>query len=873
MAGLTSGTIRRSIGLLILLAVLPGAAILFNHGMLQRKHALAEARQELLDLTGLLAHSQKELVKTTRILFSSLVLTEDIRSLDPENCRNMLSALVETELLYQNFAVTDLEGKVVASAKPMKNQSLSDRKHVQDALKNKRFTVGEFIFSRSEDSFPALPFSCPIYGKDKNMVGLLTCAANLHYFKRLFDAINLPGNSVVSITDFKGTVIYAYPVDSTFYPLGKSINSQIVEKFKTLTEAGIIIGSGIRGERRIYACQPVFQAENINASTYILASVPEAQVLKKANTDMFYNLVFMFLVVVLSLIFAWWYGKTTIQIPIANLTELTGEFSRGNLGARIDAKNSPQELLRLTNSFHQMAESLEKSRHALADEKERLAVTLKSIGDGVITTDIEGKILLINQAAAEIIGCSETAVEGRMLDDFFVAIDPESRQKLENPVKEVISTGRIVVTQDPCILIGRNAEEKFIADSGAPIRNQGGEILGVVIVFRDVTQELRLKEELVKVGKLESIGVLAGGIAHDFNNILAGILGNIDLALLDKNIAEKPRKFLHGAVSACERARNLTHQLLTFARGGDPVLETASLAKIIKETAEFATHGSKSRCEFDIPEDIWLVEVDPGQISQVIQNLIINAAQAMPEGGRIKISCKNLSQLPREIPGLSATQKYLEVKVKDEGQGIPPDIIDKIFDPFYSTKEKGHGLGLAICNSIITKHGGNISVNSSRGRGTEFQILLPVSNFAMANEKQSPAGNENVRSMKIMIMDDEEMIRVIGKSMLEELGHQVLLARDGHEAIEIFAEHHKLGNSIDLVIMDLTIPGGMGGKEAVGEVLKIAPDARVVVSSGYSQDPVLANFRQYGFTAALVKPFGLKKLAELLQDLTLSVND
>ncbi len=494
---------------------------------------------------------------------------------------------------------------------------------------------------------------------------------------------------------------------------------------------------------------------------------------------------------------------------------------------------------------------------ALAAEKERLAVTLRSIGDGVITTDTAGRVILINRIAEGLTGWTQAEAEGRDLAEVFHIVHAQTRELCDNPAEKVIRTGQIVGLANHTILIARDGAERSIADSGAPILDRASEIIGVVLVFRDETEKLRLQEESTKAKKLESVGVLAGGIAHDFNNILTAILGNISLAMMDAGVSERTRRLLDGAEKASVRAKHLTQQLLTFAKGGEPVKASASIANVIKDSANFVLHGSNVSCRYDIPDDLWLVDIDQGQMSQVIQNLIINAKEAMPDGGEIQVTCDNVHQgSERQLP-LCQESKYVRVVIKDNGPGIPAESLSRIFDPYFTTKEKGSGLGLAICYSIVTKHGGHISVEPGPDSGTIFTIYLPLS----ADDGMPGEEEEGViaapKKAQIMIMDDDEMVLSVAKEMLALDGHEVLLARNGTEALRLYQERFASPQPIDLVIMDLTIPGGMGGKEAVTEILAVDPEAKIIVASGYSNDPIMANFHDYGFVAALVKPFQL----------------
>jgi len=393
--------------------------------------------------------------------------------------------------------------------------------------------------------------------------------------------------------------------------------------------------------------------------------------------------------------------------------------------------------------------------------------------------------------------------------------------------------------------------------------------LGITFSALDITEKVkheenvrRLERQILQTKNLESLGVLAGGIAHDFNNILMAVLGNISLAALSLPPESKEASLMRESEKACLRAKDLTRQLLTFSKGGEPIRETSSVAGVIVDSANFVLRGSPVACEFDIPDDLWLVDIDKGQISQVIQNLIINAKNAMPEGGTITVSCRNIDNIRNENTPLSENNKYIKITVTDTGVGIPATVLDKIFEPYFTTKPHGSGLGLALTFSIIVRHHGHVTAKSEVGVGSSFFIYLPASDKGLS----LPADTESdpptqVKKLRVMVMDDEEMVRDIAESMLTNLGHQVILAENGTEAVQLFREAKE---PIDLVIMDLTIPGGMGGKEAVQGILALDSTAKVLVSSGYSEDPVMANFRDYGFSGAMVKPYTLEELSQTI---------
>ena len=494
----------------------------------------------------------------------------------------------------------------------------------------------------------------------------------------------------------------------------------------------------------------------------------------------------------------------------------------------------------------------------LAEERERLSVTLRSIGDGVITTDILGNITLINDVAEKLTGWSLTQAKGRPVSQIFNIISETTGRIQDSPVEKVIETAAIVTLSNHTLLIDKKGNRIPIADSGAPIKDSDGNILGVVLVFRDVTLEKKREADILKLKKLESVGILAGGIAHDFNNILTGILGNIDLAVLGKSNNEDFSRYINNASKGCHRATSLTQKLLTFSRGGAPVKKNASIGEIVKKSIEFILHGSNIKAEWFIPEELWTTEVDKHQINQVIQNLILNSIESMPDGGVISASCNNIT-FDENHPRYGS---YIVVKIKDTGTGISNDNIDKIFDPYFTTKETGSGLGLAVTHSIIHKHAGFIDVHSEQGKGTVFSIYLPVTGDQKPDKdiNKETISNSIKRSYSILVMDDEEMIRNMLERMLKRLGHTVSTAANGVQAIEKYKNFN-----IDLVLLDITIPGGMGGIETMKQLKVINSNVKTIISSGYSNSPVMSDYKSYGFSESLTKPYLMTELKATIE--------
>jgi PAS domain S-box-containing protein len=405
---------------------------------------------------------------------------------------------------------------------------------------------------------------------------------------------------------------------------------------------------------------------------------------------------------------------------------------------------------------------LKQLQKILEEEKQELEVTLKSIGDAVIKVDKEGKVELMNNVAEQLTGWSFEQAKGEKLEKVFKIFNTLKKGNQENLLYKVLNTGKIETLSNHTILISKSGETYHIEDSAAPIRDKENNIIGAIVVFRDVTEKVQQQQELIKADKLRSLGILAGGIAHDFNNMLTGIFGYISLAKQSLNERDPAYKFLEKAEKSSERAEHLTKQLLTFSKGGEPVLENVDIATLIKETVKFHLRGSKIKPIFNFDNTSIKIKVDKGQISQVLANLTVNASEAMPQGGNIYIS---LSNTENPLPDLKGN--FLKITFQDEGIGISPDIIDKIFEPYFTTKSAGNGLGLATVYSIITKHNGKILVESEQGKGTTFTIFLPadleLKEYKTDKEEISNDNLENSvkdeKPFKILVMDDEEDIR------------------------------------------------------------------------------------------------------------------
>ena len=500
-------------------------------------------------------------------------------------------------------------------------------------------------------------------------------------------------------------------------------------------------------------------------------------------------------------------------------------------------------------------EELKRAELSLEESRDKYLDLYDFAPVGYFTINHAGRISEVNLTGAKLLGGERKQLIDKGFAHF---VAPENLSLWEQHQMSVLkSEGK-----QGCELTLRREDSRTFYARVESIRleDSGGTHL-IRTVVSDISELKKAEDALRNAQRLESLNVLAGGIAHDFNNLLNGIYGYIFLAK-EESKDSQVSGFLEKALNTMSRARGLTNQLLTFAKGGDPIRKTGALFPFIQDTALFSLSGSAVSCRFDIPDNLWLCDFDEGQISQVISNLVINAKEAMPMGGSMEISARN-AMVGEGEHAMIPQGNYVKVSIKDSGVGMSEKTLSHIFDPFFSTKEKGSGLGLALSYSIVKRHGGIIGVESEPGKGTIFHIYLPASKNAFASAAPE-SGSTHKGTGRILLMDDEDFLRESLGHILQSMGYSVISAKDGHEALNILAEDEKSGRSFVAVILDLTVKGGMGGREAIGEIRKLNPGIPVFVSSGYSEDPVMSRPSDYGFTDSISKPFSNPELADLL---------
>src|SRR5450830_570164 len=558
----------------------------------------------------------------------------------------------------------------------------------------------------------------------------------------------------------------------------------------------------------------------------------------------------------------------TILKRVTSLGSQVAEVGHtSDLALRVHLPGS-DELAQLATDVNTTLESLQQTQRdkdAMAEELERDRKRLHDYFDHahdlIFALDTSGKVTLVNQSACSVLGYDEQDLLGRSILD---VVSPDSRESAVR-AGAAIESGDTVSTTTIDVLT-RDGDRRTLDVSGQRLWDNE-QLTGTFYIARDITERLRMEHELLRNQSLESLGMLAAGIAHDFNNVLTVVKGNISLA--DSSLEEPAESRHHQEVAriATDRAQALASQLLTFSRGGAPVKENIDVESIIQEVARFTLSGSNVALQVNVDGVLAAVEGDRNQLFQMLQNIILNARDAMPSGGTLDIvlRCQTVSE---EHPfGIAAPGDCVVIKITDTGLGIAPEDMKHLFDPFFTTKPSGHGVGLATARSIARRHGGDLLIESAAGKGTTVQLCMPVARGPVTQPKAAkPEREHGSATGRLLVMDDEQTVADVTCAMARRLGYETTAVPDGEAALTAYAQAVTDQHPFDLVIMDLTVPGGMGGREAVQKLHELYPDARVIVSSGYSDDASIAEYAQRGFIASLAKPYTMEQLERVLRD-------
>ena len=839
--------------LLVILLTLPAAGVITYSGLSQRKAARHEATQQVLKLAYTIASEQKDLVTASEQLLSTLTLIPDIRNRNVAATNAILADLLAKNPHYANIFVADMSGALWSSAVPHTHAvSHAGYRYLTDAIATGRFSSGEYATGKITRK-KVLHFGYPLRDPSGRITGVAAVALDLEYCWHLLGKAGLPPKTSLTLVDHNGTIV------------SRSLNNQFVGSpdkaslFRIMNEGpreGAFQAVGLDGTTRLFAYNKLHLHGEQTPYLYIRAGIPEQAIVAQANSALLQNLLVLAPFPLLGLCIIWLIGKKAIVDRVATLQGAVQRLAGGDLEVRVSNLVTGGELGSLGLAFDDMAESLARRDKELRESQQEnafLTGLLEHSSQPFAIAYPDGRIGRFNPAFLALLGYGSE--ELRTLDWIGELTPSDWRAREQEKLLELEHSDQPV-----------RYEKEYLRKDGSRVpvellthvvREPDGRPAFYYAFITDITERRHAQREMLKTDKLESLGVLAGGIAHDFNNILTAILGNISLAQMYVNDPDALSKRLEDAENAAVRAKGLTRQLLTFARGGEPVKKFVQIRKLLEEAVGFATVGSKVTYEVLLKGDFW-VEADEGQLSQAFHNLVLNAVQAMPEGGALVIRADRVRTGPDRKPILTIT-------VTDTGIGIPEYDLPRIFDPYFTTKQQGNGLGLATCHSIITRHGGTISVTSAPGQGSTFLVTLPALELGDATDAELRHEAAQGRG-RILVMDDEAPVREIARSMLDSLGYAAECAADGDDAVRLYQERKEEGMPFAAVIMDLTIPGGRGGKEVLASLLSIDPEVRAIVSSGYAEDPVMANFREYGFSAVLGKPYLLHELSAVLRE-------
>jgi PAS domain S-box-containing protein len=537
-----------------------------------------------------------------------------------------------------------------------------------------------------------------------------------------------------------------------------------------------------------------------------------------------------------------------------------GRILSGVMSARVLEINGEKCILSITRDITQR----KVSESALKESEKRFRDLVNFLPLAIFEATAEGWFTFVNPTGLKWFGYSETDVARGI--HIFQTITEKDRASAMRNFQQVMKSEESAAHEYQAVRKDGSTFPVFIHSSRIVTNGRMAGLRGIV---QDISEHKFFENNIQNAMKMESLGVLAGGIAHDFNNLLTGIFGYLSLAGAQCADGTDAKANITKASSVFGRATALTQQLLTFAKGRVPERKRIQIAGLLAETVRFALSGSVVKASFDIPENLWPCDADAGQIGQVIDNIVINARQAMPTGGSLSVSVRNVPEQSMAPPPLS-NRSYLKITLADTGHGIPPDVLARIFDPFFTTKQQGSGLGLATAYSIVKKHDGHIFAESTPGKGTTFTIYLPAATIGAGTEAHNVGPNRHAaipKKCRVLLMDDEEYILAVASQSLQGIGWDVVTAPDGKRAVELFRNSYESKELFDVVVLDLTVPGGMGGVEAVAEMLRIDAKVKTVATSGYSDDPVMAAPATYGFSAKLPKPYLMEDLRKVIAGL------
>ena len=887
---LNFNSIRTKLLFVILISAIPVVLAFLYFLRVEYEQSYKEAKHDVLVAVQSIAQEHNSQVDGIRNLLITLSQFPEIQRMDPAASMKILNHILVQSPTNLNIGLADPEGNVIATGikQPLPiSYKVNDRKYFQDAKRTKKFSSGEYTVSRVAGK-PTLHYALPVLDSSGNPKFVLYAALDLTRFKSSFEAQHFPKGSAFSLIDHKGILLYRYPELSSL----KSGSSDPLQLFKQLTgdqENGVFIDTGRDGVKRVFGFQRLSLSPSDPPFLYIRASVPNEFVLSKTYKFVGLILGISLLALLVSYLLSNILAKASFIKPIEKLSSTIREVEGGNLSARIGITHQKDEIGQLANSFDAMTGALAEKENArkiaedlLHDKNKQLELEViererneqlfrdlfQNAADPIYISDMSGKMLNANDQACNELGYTyEELLTKRITDLDASYLDPEKVKVFFKSLMEIKSV--TFETEHR-----RKDNSQFHVEIHTSCVNYNGNpaIMGVVRNIderkRIAEEHLKLEHQLLHAQKLESLGVLAGGIAHDCNNILTSIIGNAELALLRINKESPGVDNLHKIEEAAARAADLAKQMLAYSGKGKFVIENINLNLLLQDMLHMleVSISKKAVLRLNLIPDLPLVEVDATQIRQIVMNLVINASEAIGEqSGVIAVTtgCMDCNKDYLKDVWLDENLNqglYVYLEIADTGCGMDKHTLAKLFDPFFTTKFTGRGLGMAAVLGIVRGHKGAIKVYSEPGKGTNFKILLPASGRP-ANIFNHVGYEDNWKgSGTVLLVDDEETIRGIGKDMLQEFGFTTITANDGREAVEIF----KATPGISFVILDLTMPH-MDGEQCFRELRQIKHDVKVIMSSGFSEHEVTQKFAGKGLAGFIQKPYKLSVLKEAIQ--------
>ena len=841
--------------------------IILYTGLETRRNTLADARKDLTRLVDQLVSVQENLADQSLYLFETLEGLPAIQNLDIKACNNLFDSLLRRMPYYANLLAMDTKGNTIASGVPFKATNVADRKYFREAVAMRSFSVGEYTIGRITGK-SVLHFAYPVYDEKRDLRTVLVAAFDIQHFELAYARRGMPKGSVLLITDHAGVVLH----DSRNPSVSGSVTGEerILGALRKPGQEGIFSARSTDGVRRLFAFRQIRLAPSMPPYLLIAVGIPETDIFSAPRKTLTRNLLFLGIAALFAATAAWILGNLVIVDRIKALVSVSQQIGEGDLSARTGLSQTGGELGLLARTFDEMAESLEhdiserkRAEEALRQSEERYRLVVENASDAIFVAQ-DGYIKFPNP---RLTGKTGFSAEELTVVPFPHFIHPEDREMVVERHRKRLQ-GQSLPSSYPFRILTKSLETLWVEIGSVLITWEGQP--ATLNFLRDITQQKRLEAQLLHAQKMEAVGTLAGGIAHDFNNLLQAISGFSALVLLDLPEGDRHRSHVQNIEKAAGRASDLVRGLLAYSRREGTQQQPLDLNAVAAHAAELLqrTIPKMIRVETRLAGDLRPIRGAAMQVEQVIMNLATNARDAMPEGGLITIESEHRQVSPGDPcrSAEAAPGNYVVLRVMDTGVGMDAETMNKMYDPFFTTKEvgAGTGLGLSTVYGIVRSHGGWIRCESKPGHGTCFEIFFPV----FEGPRPLLAGEASIQaepskgSGTILLVDDEEMVRELGKTILEAEGYTVHAAESGEKALELFRSD---GKRFALVVLDMGMPG-MGGQKCLEEMKRINPAVKVLVVSGYSEEQLAKGILDGGASGFIGKPYIRQELLNAVRN-------